>query len=116
MVVHIYRPDSLAEQIDFWPDKCHKCLENDRCPAVISSSDLRYTLHLPSTEYLVSSQSKFHMTVVFHNIANDAVFHNLLCHKPGTPNVAIPLVKSRLDCSNSSINHVGLHGGKVETK
>ena len=56
------------------------------------------------------------MTVVFHNIANDAVFHNLLCHKPGTPNVAIPLVKSRLDCSNSSINHVGLHGGKVETK
>ena len=56
------------------------------------------------------------MTVVFHNIATRTNDADLLCHKPGTPNVAVPLVKSRLDCSNSSINHVGLYGGKVETK
>ena len=37
---------------------------------------------------------------------------DLLCHKPGSSNVAVPLVKSCLDCSYSSINHVGLHGGR----
>ena len=38
VVVCIYRPDSLAEHIDFCSDKWHKCSENVRCPTVISSS------------------------------------------------------------------------------
>ena len=38
--VHIHHLNSSAEHIDFCSDKCHKCSENVRCLAVISSSDL----------------------------------------------------------------------------
>ena len=51
MVVHIYRPDSLAEQIDFCSDKCHKCSENVRCPTVISSSAYQKSLAQVAQEY-----------------------------------------------------------------
>jgi len=44
-------------------------------------------------------------------VATNVCDVHLLCQQPDTPDVAVSLIESCLDCSNSSINQIRLQGG-----